>query len=164
MNLSLVVWTYMLIQSIPGSSNTTFHDDLVLAKFEAMDLDAYLLKLEKPEMTPNKSKSKAVDKALGKIWVWQSTDLHLEGGKYLIDQLMKNLDILQRENVATQLILEISLGLARDVAIAVKKYKDLEPSLEIFEFWNTTHEANLVDYQKQKSKLDQMVHDFKSTK
>ncbi|CAL2237908.1 unnamed protein product [Prunus armeniaca] len=55
---------------------------------------------------------------------------------------MKDLDLLHRENMAPRPILKISLGLARDA----------------------THEANLVDYQNQKSELDALVANYKETK
>lgn len=154
----------MPIQSVPGSSETASHADPDLAEFEAMDLDARLLKIEKLEVTPSKSKSKAVDEALGRIKVWQTAELDLEEGGEMIDQLMKDLDLLHKEDMASHSVLEMSLGLARDVAVALEKYEDLKPSLKTSEFCKTTHEANLADYLKQKSELDLMVADFKKTK
>ncbi|CAL2240394.1 unnamed protein product [Prunus armeniaca] len=61
-------------------------------------------------------------------------------------------------------ILEISLGLVRDVVNLHNRYEDLQPSFKAFEFYKATHEANLADYQKQKAELDMMVANFKETK
>ncbi|CAL2256414.1 unnamed protein product [Prunus armeniaca] len=61
------------------------------------------------------------------------------------------------ENMAPRPILEISLGMARDVLNLHNRYEDLKPSFKASEFCKATHEANLVDYQKQRAELDQMV-------
>lgn len=60
----------MPLQSILGSSDTTFHANPQLPEFEAMDLDAQLAKLEKLVETPSKAKSKAVDEGLSKLKIW----------------------------------------------------------------------------------------------
>lgn len=138
----------MPIQSILGSLDTVSHTDPELVEIEAMDLETHLLKLEKIETTSNKSKSKVVDEALGRIRVWQSSNLDLDGGKDLIDYLMKDLNLLHRENVAPHLIVEVSFSQARDVAIVVENFEDVKSSLENFGFYKTTHEANMADYQK----------------
>lgn len=54
--------------------------------------------------------------------------------------------------------------MVKDLAIVLDKYEDLKSSLKDSEFCKTTHEANLVDYQKEKSKLNLMVADFKKTR
>ncbi|CAL9021017.1 unnamed protein product, partial [Prunus brigantina] len=131
----------MLIHSVHGSSTMASFADLELAEFEAMDMDAQLEKLEKLSSTTGKAKSKAVDEAL-----------------------IKDLDLLHRENMAPRPILEISLGLVRDVLNLHNRYEDLKPSFNAFEFCKATHEANLADYQKQKAKLDILVVDYKETK
>ncbi|CAL9007800.1 unnamed protein product [Prunus brigantina] len=105
----------MPIHSLPGSSTMASFADPELAEFEAMDLDAQLDKLEKLSSTLGKAKSKAVDEAVDRVKIWQSTELDL-------------------------------------------------PSFKAFEFCKATHEANLVDYQKQKAELDMMVADYKETK
>lgn len=66
--------------------------------------------------------------------------------------------------MAPRPILEISLGLARDVHNLHNRYEDLKPSFKASEFCQATHEANLADYQKQKAELDMMVADYKETK
>lgn len=81
----------------------------------------------------------------------------LNDGREVVDQRMKDLDLLHKENVATHPILKMSLNLARDVAAGVEKYEDLKPSLKDFELCKATHDANLVDYQKHKSKLNQII-------
>ncbi|CAL9004670.1 unnamed protein product, partial [Prunus brigantina] len=48
----------MPLHSVPGSSTTASYTDPELAEFEAMDLEAQLLKIEKNGATPSKSKSK----------------------------------------------------------------------------------------------------------
>ncbi|KAL6294024.1 hypothetical protein ACE6H2_002166 [Prunus campanulata] len=77
---------------------------------------------------------------------------------------MKDLDLLHRENMAPRPILEISLGLARDVLNLHNRYEDLKPSFNASEFYKATHEANLADYQKHKAELDVLVADYKETK
>lgn len=52
------------IHSVLGSSTTASFANPKLAKFEAMDLDAQLDKLEKLSSTPGKAKSKAVDEVV----------------------------------------------------------------------------------------------------
>lgn len=115
-----------------------------------MDLGAQLEKLEKLVETPSKAKSKAVNEVLDIIKIQQTTEVSLEDGKEVIDQLMKDLDWLHKKNVAPHSILEMILSLARDVVIGVEKYKDLRHSLRDSKFYKATHEANLTDYQKEK--------------
>ncbi|CAL2236865.1 unnamed protein product [Prunus armeniaca] len=150
----------MPIHSLPGSPTTASFADPELAEFEAMDLVAQLDKLEKLSSTPSKAKSKAVDR----VKIWQSTELDLDENQEAVDQLIKDLDLLHRENMAPRPILEISLGLARDVLNLHNRYEDLKPSFKASEFCKATHEANLIDYQKQKAELDMMVVDYKETK
>ncbi|CAL9009503.1 unnamed protein product [Prunus brigantina] len=64
--------------------------------FEAMDLDAQLDKLEKLSSTPGKAKSKAVDEAMKRVKIWQSTKLELDENREVVDQLMKDLNLLHR--------------------------------------------------------------------
>ncbi|CAL8153299.1 unnamed protein product [Prunus armeniaca] len=135
-----------------------------LAEFEAMDLDAQLDRLKQLSPIPGKAKSKVVDKAVDRVKIWQSTELDLDENKEAIDQLMKDLDLLHRQNVAPKPILEISLGLARDVLNLHNCYEDLKPSFKASEFFKATNEANLADYHKQKVELDMMVADYKETK
>lgn len=66
--------------------------------------------------------------------------------------------------MAPHSILEISMGVARDMANVIDKYENLKPFLKTSEFCKATDEVNLVDYQKQKSELDSIVADFKKTK
>ncbi|CAL9020909.1 unnamed protein product [Prunus brigantina] len=129
----------MLIHSVHGSSTMASFADLELAEFEAMDMDAQLEKLEKLSSTTGKAKSKAVDEAVDRICA-------------------------DNKNMAPRPILEISLGLVRDVLNLHNRYEDLKPSFNAFEFCKATHEANLADYQKQKAKLDILVVDYKETK
>ncbi|CAL9019157.1 unnamed protein product [Prunus brigantina] len=77
---------------------------------------------------------------------------------------MKDMDLLHRENMAPKPILEMSLGLARDVLILHDCYEDLKPTFKTSEFCKATHEANLADYAKQKAELDQMVVGYKEAK
>ncbi|CAL2237096.1 unnamed protein product [Prunus armeniaca] len=65
-----------------------------------MDLDTQLQKLEKLGATPGKAKSKAVDEVVDRVRIWQSTELDLDENKEAVDQLMKDLDLLHRENMA----------------------------------------------------------------
>ncbi|CAL8162799.1 unnamed protein product [Prunus armeniaca] len=74
---------------------------------------------------------------------------------------MKDLDLMHRENMAPRPILELSLGLARDVLNLHNRYEDLKPSFKASEFYKATHEANLADYAKQKTEFDQMVPCYK---
>ncbi|CAL8167611.1 unnamed protein product [Prunus armeniaca] len=150
----------MPIHSLLGSFTTTSFADPELVEFEAMDFDAQLDKLEKLSSTPSKAKSKAVDR----LKIWESTEMDLDENQEAVDQLMKDLDLLHRENMAPRPILEISLGLARDMLNLHNRYEDLKPSFKASEFCKATHEANLVDYQKQKAKLDQMVVGYKEAK
>ncbi|CAL2277259.1 unnamed protein product [Prunus armeniaca] len=144
----------MPIHSLLGSSTTASFANLELVQFEAMDLDAQLDKLEKLSSSPGKAKSKVVEEAMERLKIWQSTELELDEGREAIDQLMKDLDLLHRQNMAPKPILEMSLGLARDVLNL--HYRA--------EFCKATHEANLVDYAKQKAKLDRMVAGYKEAK
>ncbi|CAL2256867.1 unnamed protein product [Prunus armeniaca] len=154
----------MPIHSIPSSPATASFADPELAEFEAMDLDAQLDKLEQLSPIPGKAKSKVVDEVVGRVKIWQSTELDLAENMEAIDQLMKDPDLLHRQNVAPRPILGISLGLARDVLNLHSRYEDLKPSFKASEFCKATHEANLADYQKQKAELDTMVADYKETK
>ncbi|CAL8090258.1 unnamed protein product [Prunus armeniaca] len=70
-----------------------------------------------------------------------------------IDQLMKDLDLLHRQNMAPKPILEMSLGLARDVLNLHDRYEDLKPTFKTSEFCKATHETNLADFAKQKKQL-----------
>ncbi|KAI5347449.1 hypothetical protein L3X38_015328 [Prunus dulcis] len=94
------------IHSVPGSSTKASFADPELAEFEAMDLDAQLDRLEKLGATPSKAKSKAVDEAVVRIRIWQSTELDLDENKRAVDQLMKDLDLLHSEDMAPRPILE----------------------------------------------------------
>ncbi|CAL2270831.1 unnamed protein product [Prunus armeniaca] len=53
-----------------GSSETASHVDPELAEFEAMDLEAQLLKIEELGETLSKAKSKVVDEAMDRIRIW----------------------------------------------------------------------------------------------
>ncbi|CAL2246647.1 unnamed protein product [Prunus armeniaca] len=126
----------MLIHSIHSSSATASFADPELAEFEAMDLDTQLDKLEKLSSTPGKARCKVVDEAMERVKIWQSTELELE----------------------------MSLGLARDVLNIHNRYEDLKPTFKTSEFCKATHKANLADYAKQKAELDQMVAGYKEAK
>ncbi|CAL8087066.1 unnamed protein product [Prunus armeniaca] len=147
-----------------SSSTTASFADSELAKFEAMDLDAQLDKLEKLSSTPSQAKSKAVDKAMKRVKIWQSTELELDENREAVDQLMKDLDLLHGQNMAPKPILEMSLGWARDVLNLHDRYEDLKHTFKTSEFWKATHEANLADYAKQNAALDQMVAGYKEAK
>ncbi|KAI5338501.1 hypothetical protein L3X38_017772 [Prunus dulcis] len=147
----------------PTSSELALFDD-VEAENSSTVAEPKLQKFEKLGATPSKAKSKAVDEAVDRIRIWQSTKLDLDENRESIDHLMKDLDLLHRGNVARRPILEISLGLARDVLNLHNHYEDLKPSFNSSEFCKTTHEANLADYQKQKAELDVLVADYKETK
>ncbi|KAI5347474.1 hypothetical protein L3X38_015353 [Prunus dulcis] len=97
------------IHSVLGSSTTTSFADPELAKFEAMDLDAQLDRLEKLGATPSKAKSRAMDEAMERVRIWQSTELDLDKNKEAVDQLMQDLDLLHSENMTPRAILERSL-------------------------------------------------------
>ncbi|CAL8174737.1 unnamed protein product [Prunus armeniaca] len=125
-----------------------------LEEFEAMDLDDQLDKLEKLSSTPGKAKSKAVDEVVDIVKIWQSTKLDLDESNKAIDQLMKDLDLLHRENMAPRPIIEISLGLAKDVLNLHNRYEDLKPSFNASEFCKATREANLAYYKKQMAELE----------
>ncbi|CAL9005432.1 unnamed protein product [Prunus brigantina] len=154
----------MPIHSLPGSSATASFADPDLAEFEAMDLDAQLDKLEKLSSPPSKAKSRAVEEAMERLKIWQSSELELDEDREAFDQLMKDLDLLHRQNMAPRPILEMSLGLARDVLNLYDRYEDLKPSFKTSEFCKVTHEANLADFAKQKVELDQMVAGYKEAK
>ncbi|CAL8174388.1 unnamed protein product [Prunus armeniaca] len=154
----------MPIHSIPSSPATASFAGPELAEFEAMYLDAQLDRLEQLFSNPSKAKSRAVDEAVDRVRIWQSTELDLDEGGEAIDQLMQDLDLLHKQNVAPRPILEISLGLARDVLNLHNCYEDLKPLFKASEFCQATHEANLADYKKQKAELDTMVADYKETK
>ncbi|CAL2257649.1 unnamed protein product [Prunus armeniaca] len=102
-------------------------------------LDAQLDKLEKLSSTPSKAKSKAVEEAMERLKIWQ-------------------------QNISPKPILEMSLGLARDVLNLHDRYEDLKPTFKTSEFCKATHEANLADFAKQKAELDQMVSGYKEAK
>ncbi|CAL9019047.1 unnamed protein product [Prunus brigantina] len=155
---------HMPIHSLPGSSNTASFADPEHAEFEAMDLDAQLDKLEKLSSTPSKAKSKAVEEAIERLKIWQSTELGLDEGMEAINQLMEDLDLLHRQNMAPRPILEMSLGLAKDVLNLHDRYEDLKPTFKTSEFCKATQEVNLADYDKQKAELDQMVAGYKEAK
>ncbi|CAL2230259.1 unnamed protein product [Prunus armeniaca] len=131
-----------LIVAVSSSTTASFVDP-ELAEFEAMDLDAQLDKLEKLSSTPGKAKSKVVDEAVDRVKIWQSTKLDLDENREVVDQLKKDLDLLHRENMAPWPILEINLGLSRDVLNLHYHYEDLKPSFKTFEFCKATYEANL---------------------
>ncbi|KAI5347519.1 hypothetical protein L3X38_015398 [Prunus dulcis] len=97
------------IHSIPGSSTKAFFADPELAEFEAMDLDAQLDRLEKLEATPSEAKSRAMDEAMERVSIWQSTKLDMDETKKAVDQLMKDLDLLHSENMAPTPIPERNL-------------------------------------------------------
>lgn len=69
----------MPFHSVPSSSTTASFADPELVEFEAMDLEAQLLKIEKLGATPSKAKFKVVDEAMDKIRIWQSTKLNMYG-------------------------------------------------------------------------------------
>ncbi|CAL8167804.1 unnamed protein product [Prunus armeniaca] len=144
----------MPVHSLQGSSATTSFADPELAEFEAMDLDAQLDRLEMLSPPVEKAKSKAVEEAMERLKIWQSTKLELDEDREAIDQLMKDLDLLHRQNMALKPILEMSLGLARDVLDLHDRYEDLKPTFKTSEFCKATHEANLADFVKQKVELD----------
>ncbi|CAL8089566.1 unnamed protein product [Prunus armeniaca] len=154
----------MPIHSFLGSSTTASFADTELAEFEAMDLDAQLDKLEKLSSTPGKAKSKAVEEAMERLKIWKSTEVELDEDKEAVDQLMKDLDLLHRQNMAPKPVLEMGLGLARDVLNLHNRYEDLKPTFKTSGFCKATHEANLADYAKQKAELDQMVAGYKEAK
>ncbi|KAI5344972.1 hypothetical protein L3X38_012849 [Prunus dulcis] len=129
-----------------------------------MDLDAQLDKLKKLSSTPGKAKSKAVDEAMDRVKIWQSAELDLDDSGKAFDHLMKDLALLDRENMAHKPILVLSLGLVRDVLNLHNRYEDLKPSFKASEFCKATNEANLADYAKQKVELDQMVASYKEAK
>ncbi|CAL9011438.1 unnamed protein product, partial [Prunus brigantina] len=131
-----------------------------LPEFEAMDLDAQLDRLEKLSSNPSKAKSKAVDEAMER----QSTELELDEDMEAANQLMRDLDLLHRQNMVPKTILEMSLALARDVLNIHNRYEDLKRTFKTSEFCKATHEANLADYAKQKAELDQMVPGYKEAK
>ncbi|CAL2229285.1 unnamed protein product [Prunus armeniaca] len=153
----------MPIHSLPASSSTASYPDPELAEFEAMDLDAQLDKLEKLNSTPGKAKSKEME-AMERLKIWQSTELELDEDREVVDQLMKDLNLLHRQNMAPKPILEMSLGLSRNVLNLHDRYEDLKPTFKTSEFYKATHEANLADYAKQKAELDQMVTGYKKAK
>ncbi|BBN68128.1 hypothetical protein Prudu_293S000100, partial [Prunus dulcis] len=63
--------------------------DPELEEFEAMDLDAQLDKLEKLSSPPSKAKPRAVQEAMERLKIWQSTELEFDEDKGALDQLMK---------------------------------------------------------------------------
>lgn len=71
----------MPIQSFLGSLDTASHADPKLVEFEAMDFQAQLEKLERLVETPSKAKSGALNEALSRIKVWQTTDVPSMMGK-----------------------------------------------------------------------------------
>ncbi|CAL9006533.1 unnamed protein product [Prunus brigantina] len=154
----------MPIHSLPSSSATASFADPELAEFEAMDLDAQLDTLEKLSSPPGKAKSRAVGEAIERLKIWQSSELELDEDREAFDQLMRDLDLLHRQNMAPRPILEMSLGLARDVLNLHDRYEDLKPTFKTSEFCKATHEANLADFAKQKAELDQMVVGYKEAK
>ncbi|CAL8117907.1 unnamed protein product [Prunus armeniaca] len=147
-----------------SSSATASFADPELAEFEAMDLAAQLDKLEKLSSPVGKIKSKAVEEAMERLKIWQFTEVELDEDREAFDQLMKDLDLLHRQNMAPKPILEMSLVLARDVLNLHDRYEDLKPTFKTSEFCKATHEANLADFAKQKTELDQMVVGYKEAK
>ncbi|CAL2277547.1 unnamed protein product [Prunus armeniaca] len=121
-------------------------------------------RLKKLSSTPGNTKSKAVDEAMERVKIWQSTELELDENREAVDQLMKDLDLLHRQNMAPKPILEMSLGSAREVLNLHYRYEDLKPTFKTSEFYRATHKANLADYAKQKAELDQMVAWYKEAK
>ncbi|VVA41883.1 PREDICTED: LOC109946669, partial [Prunus dulcis] len=101
----------MPIHSFPGSSATASFAYPELEEFEAMDLDAQLDKLEKLSSPPSKAKPRAVQEAMERLKIWQSTELEFDEDKGALDQLMKDLDLLHRQNMAPKPILEMGLSL-----------------------------------------------------
>ncbi|CAL2259905.1 unnamed protein product [Prunus armeniaca] len=138
----------MPIHSLLGSSATASFADPELAEFEAMDLDAQLDRLEMLSSPVGKAKSKAVKEAMERLKIWQSNELELDEDREAIDQLMKDLDLLHRHNMSPKPILEMSLGLARDVLNPHDHYEDFKPTFKTSEFCKATHEANLADFAK----------------
>ncbi|CAL2270530.1 unnamed protein product [Prunus armeniaca] len=65
-----------------------------------MDLDAQLDRLEMLSPPVGKAKSKAVEEAMERLKIWQSTELELDEDREAIDQLMKDMDLLHRQNMA----------------------------------------------------------------
>ncbi|BBH01894.1 autoinhibited Ca2+-ATPase 11 [Prunus dulcis] len=104
--------------------------DPELEEFEAMDLDAQLDRLEKLSSPPSKAKSRAVQEAMERLKIWQSTELEFDEDKGVLDQLMKDLDLLHRQNMAPKPILEMGLSLARDVLNLHDRYEDLKPTFK----------------------------------
>ncbi|BBG93679.1 autoinhibited Ca2+-ATPase 11 [Prunus dulcis] len=98
----------MPIHSFPGSSATASFADPELEEFEAMDLDAQLDRLEKLSSPPSKAKSRAVQEAMERLKIWQSTELEFDEDTGALDQLMKDLDLLHRQNMAPRPILEMA--------------------------------------------------------
>ncbi|CAL9020586.1 unnamed protein product [Prunus brigantina] len=143
----------MPIHSLPSSSTTTSFAGPKLAESEAMDLDAQLGKLEKLSSTPGNAKSKAMDEAMERVKIWQSTELELDENREVVDQLMRDLDLLHRQNMSPKPILPMSRGLARDVLNLHDRYVDLKPTFKTFEFCKATHESNLADYAKREGRL-----------
>ncbi|BBG93315.1 hypothetical protein Prudu_001289 [Prunus dulcis] len=154
----------MPIHSFPGSSATASFADPELEEFEAMDLDAQLDKLEKLSSPPSKAKPRAVQEAMERLKIWQFTELEFDEDKGALGQLMKDLDLLHRQNMAPKPILEMGLSLARDVLNLHDRYEDLKPTFKTSEFCKATHEANLADFARQKAELDQMVAGYKEAK
>ncbi|CAL2271605.1 unnamed protein product [Prunus armeniaca] len=66
--------------------------------------------------------------------------------------------------MAPKPILEMSLGLARDVLNLHDHYEDIRPTFKTSEFCKATHEATMADYAKQKAEPDQMVTSYKEAK
>ncbi|CAL8117382.1 unnamed protein product [Prunus armeniaca] len=131
----------MPIHSSPGSSATTSFADPELEEFEAMDLDAQLDKLEKISSTPGRATSKVVHEAVDRVKIWQSNELDLDENSEVVDH--EAVDLLHSENMAPRPILELNLGLARDVLNPHHRCEDLKPSFKASEFCKATHEANL---------------------
>ncbi|BBG93821.1 autoinhibited Ca2+-ATPase 11, partial [Prunus dulcis] len=154
----------MPIHSFPGSSATASFADPELEEFEAMDLDAQLDRLEKLSSPPSRAKSRVVEEAMERLKIWQSTELEFDQDKGALDQLMKDLDLLHRQNMAPKPILEMGLSLARDVLNLHDRYEDLRPTFKTSEFCKATHEANLADFARQKTELDQMVAGYKEAR
>ncbi|BBG97052.1 hypothetical protein Prudu_006054 [Prunus dulcis] len=103
----------------PGSSATASFADPELEEFEAMDLDAQLDRLEKLSSPPSKAKSRAVQEAMERLKIWQSTEL--EFGK------IKGLWTCCIDRTWLQSLFLRWAKLARDVLNLHDRYEDLSP-------------------------------------
>ncbi|KAI5321221.1 hypothetical protein L3X38_030292 [Prunus dulcis] len=118
-----------------------------------MDLDAQLDKLEKLSSPLGKAKSKAMDEAVDKVKIWQSNELDLDENREDIYQLMKDLDLLHRENMAPKPILELSLGPAKDVLNLHTRYKEAKTATNRLEKHIEELQAQLAGLEEKQNKL-----------